>query len=625
MSGIAALYARAGRGVDPALLARLGAALRFRGPDGEGSWARGPVGLAHALHVTTIEAARERSPESLDDRLFIAADARIDARDELRAALRGAGRDVAVDATDPQLVLHAYDLWGEDCLPRLLGDYSFALWDAARGRLVCAVDALGARAFYYADRGGLFVGGNTLACARLHPDVRDALDERAVADFILFGYYLDRDITIDADVARVPPGHCLIVDEHGARLRPFFRWPELADAARASSGDVVSEFRDLLGRAVRDRLRTPEVSILMSGGVDSSLVALEAKRELGRRFAAPALRAYTAVYDHLVPDDEGRWARLVAQSLQIPLDLQPVDEGGVFDWVGRLSPSEPTLPAGIAPVLTQLGRMTAGSAVVLTGYDGDTLVRASLRAHFARELAAGRLAAFGRDLAWYLARTRSLPPLGIRTALAARRSRAAIGRPPWLRDDLWDRLALAARWQRTVADGSPAHPRAPALRSLAAPVWGAFFDAHDSAYFGRPVEFRHPLLDVRIVRFMLALDAIPWCVDKHLLRLCLDGLPSAVRARPKTPLEVDPFASMIRRVRTGAAPAPRPSHALAPWVDVAAMARALFERPDEGGDPWPLVRALALGAWLDLRAGRMPNEVLRAEASPVDVKLESHG
>jgi asparagine synthase (glutamine-hydrolysing) len=612
VSGIAAVFARVGRpgrGADPTLLARLVAALRFRGPDGEGAWSSGPIGLLHTLHATTVEAARERSPAALDDRLVIAADARLDARDELRAALRAAGREIAADATDPDLILHAYDVWGEDCLPRLLGDYSFALWDAARRRLVCAVDALGARAFYYADRGGLFLGGNTLACVRLHPDVRDALDERAAADFILFGHYLDRDVTIDADVARVPPGHSLVVDDDGARLRPFFRWPELEATRR---GDVVEELRELLGRAVRDRLRTPRVSVLMSGGVDSSLVALTAKRELPRGPGA-SLRAYTAVYDHLVPDDEGRWARLVAESLQIPLELQPVDDGGVFDWVGRLSPPEPTAGAGLAPVLAQLARMTAESPVVLTGYDGDTLVRASFRSHFARQLAAGHVASFGRDLAWYLARTRSLPPLGLRTAVAARRARAAIRRPPWLRVEPWDRLGLAARWERSlgVGIGSSAHPRAPALRSLAAPVWGAFFDAHDPGYLGRPVEFRHPLLDLRIVRFMLSLAAVPWCVDKRLLRLGLDGLPAAVRRRPKTPLAVDPFAPMIRRLRTGAAPAPRPSQELAPWVDVGEISRALFERGDQG-DPWPMVRALALGAWLDLRAGRTPREVLGA-------------
>ena len=114
------------------------------------------------------------SPTSLGDRLFITADARIDARDELCARLRDCGRDLALDLPDPELVLHAYDAWGEGCLRHLLGDFSFALWDASRRKLFCAVDALGVRPFFYADRGGLFVGSNSLACVRLHDKVRRA-------------------------------------------------------------------------------------------------------------------------------------------------------------------------------------------------------------------------------------------------------------------------------------------------------------------------------------------------------------------------------------------------------------------------------------------------------------------
>ena len=280
MSGIAALFARGGAPADAALLARLIAAQRFRGPDGQGSWSRGSVGLGHTLHKTTLEAEREVSPASLEDRLFITADARIDARDELCARLRDRGRELPLDLPDPELVLHAYDTWGEGCLPHLLGDFSFALWDASRRQLFCAVDPLGARAFYYADRGGSFVGSNTLACVRLHDQVRDELDERAVGDFILLGGYQDRDITIYADIARIPPGHFLVVGDDGARLTRYFDCPIRSKRARARPTTAWISFAPLLDRAVRDRLRTPKVAVYMSGGVDSPLVALTAKRRL---------------------------------------------------------------------------------------------------------------------------------------------------------------------------------------------------------------------------------------------------------------------------------------------------------------------------------------------------------
>lgn len=603
VSGIAALFARAGAPADAALLARLIAAQRFRGPDGQGSWLRGSVGLGHTLHRTTLEAECEVSPASLEDRLFVTADARIDARDELCARLRDHGRDLPVDLPDPDLILHAYDAWGEGCLRHLLGDFSFALWDAARRKLVCAVDALGARAFYYADRGGLFVGGNSLACVRLHPGVRDDLSERAVGDFIVLGCYEDRDLTIYADVARLPPGHFLVVDDDGARLQRHFSWPTPEEARWPSPRDCVDQFRELLGRAVRDRLRAPKVGIYMSGGVDSPLVALTAKRELARRFAAPELRAYCLVYDHLVPDDERHHARLAARSLAIPIDFQALDDGRLFDGVGRLAPPEPTCDLVMGPFLDQLARLAGHSPVVLTGDDGDSLLAASLRLHWRERLAQARPGTVARELAWYLRTQRSLPPVGVRTALARlRRARETPRRPGWLRESFWRRAGLARRWWRDHVGPRVTRSREPSVLRLAGRVWGASFDGYDPAFLGRPIDVRHPLIDLRLVRFALGLPAVPWCVDKHLFRLCLDELPEVLRRRPKAPMAADPVVQLLRRHGTAAVPAPAPR--LEPFVDVGALPDALARAASQADDPWPLLRAVALASWLERETPR---------------------
>jgi asparagine synthase (glutamine-hydrolysing) len=599
VSGLAAVFARGGAAADPALLGRMVAAQRFRGPDGQGSWARGEVGLGHTLFRTTREAEPQAGPVWLDDRLVITADARLDGRDELLARLGDRGRPLAA-APDAELILHAYDAWGEECLPHLLGDFSFALWDRARRKLVCAVDALGARAFYYADRGDLFAGANGLAPVRLHPGVRDQLDERAVGDFILAGHYQDRDLTIYADVKRIPPGHLLVVSREGVRLRQYFAWPEARETTWARPGDCVAAFRDLLDRAVRDRLRTDRAAILLSGGVDSPVVAAAAKR------ASPAteLRAYCATYERLIPDDEPRWAALAARSLSIPIDFQPLDDGGLFDWAGRLAPPEPTADCFIVPYMEQFSRLADESRVVLTGYDGDTLFVTDFALHWRRRLAQGRLATLVRELAFYVGRRRTLPPMGVRTSLARRRAAAALRRPAWLRADLWKRAGLAARWARGALPPLATTPRAAAALRFAAPYWGAFFDAHDAAYLGRPIDFRHPLLDLRVVQFVLALPALPWCVDKHLLRLCMDGLPEALRRRPKSPTIVDPFDLLIARGAPASLRARGLSPRLGPFADLPAMKAALARPPAPGEDPWPVFRALAVGLWLESQGAR---------------------
>src|SRR4029079_8964300 len=103
------------------------------------------------------------------------------------------------------------------------------------------------------------------------------------------------------------------------------------------------------------------------------------------------------------------------RSLEIPIDFQPMDEGALFDWVGRLRPPEPIADLLMGPFLDQLARLTGRSAVVLTGYDGDTLLRSAFRLHWKERLARGEVAALARELAWYVRTQRALPPIGVRT------------------------------------------------------------------------------------------------------------------------------------------------------------------------------------------------------------------
>jgi len=606
MSGVAALFARGGAPVDGALLERMAAAQRFRGPDGEGLWRRGSVGLAHALHRTTLEAERERSPASLDGRLFIAADARLDARDELCDRLRDHCPAVTTDIPDAELILRAYDAWGERCVRHLLGDFSFALWDAPRRQLVCAVDALGVKPFYYADRGGLFAGSNSLACVRLHRSVRDELNEVAVGDFLLAGCYEDRDITIYADIARIPPGHLLVVNESGSRLSRYFDWPEPAEVRWARPVDCLDAFQELLGRAVRDRLRTPKVAVFMSGGVDSPLVAWTAKQELARRFPDPELAAFCCVYDRLIPDDERGYAELAARSLSIPIDVQPLDGGHLFDWVGRLAPVEPFGDLAVGPCLDQVDRLAGRFAVALTGYDGDALLDAALRLHWRERLQRGRLGTLARDAAWYVRHTRALPPIGVLTWLARRRGGALSRlRPAWLREPLWRQMTEARRVPAERPAGCSAErprvtrSREPSARAFASPAWALVFDGYDPGCTGRPLEVRHPLADVRLIRFAFGLPAVPWCVDKHLLRRCLGELPEEIRARPKTPLAADPVAELHQRQGLGPSPPRWQSPLLSAFVDVPAVEKMLERRSVAPDELWPVLRTVAFGAWLE--------------------------
>ena len=149
MSGFVGILNLDGEPVDQALLEHMTRSLAFRGPDAEAIWCGEAVGLGHTLLRTTLKPVSEtesntendKQPATFDGRLWIVADARIDARAELIGKLKAkcvAANGVTLSTPDAMLILHAYDTWGEACVEYLVGDFSFAIWDASRRRLLCA-------------------------------------------------------------------------------------------------------------------------------------------------------------------------------------------------------------------------------------------------------------------------------------------------------------------------------------------------------------------------------------------------------------------------------------------------------------------------------------------------------
>jgi asparagine synthase (glutamine-hydrolysing) len=604
MSGIVALLHHDGAPADRELLERMTLAQRYRGPDGEGVWCEESVGFGHTLHKTTLEAEHEQQPAALGDRIFITADARIDARDELCDRLRACGIDAPNGTTDADLILKAYAAWGEGCFEHLLGDFSFALWDGPNRKLVCAVDHLGVKPFYYANRAGLFAGSNSLECVRMHPGVRGELNEVAVGDFILFGFVQDRDITIDRDIARIPPGHFLVV-EHGAlRTQRYFALPEPHEVHWSSHDACIEAFEELLARAVRDRLRTPRVAIFMSGGVDSTLIAQTAKRELRRQFESPVFEAFTNVFDRLIPDDERHYAGLAAASLGIPVHFQSGDDGEMYDWVERYVPAQPVDSPVWGPWSEQLARVASRFSVALTGYDGDALLGAAARLHWVERVRERRFVPLARELAWYVRHQRALPPIGVRTSLARLRDLAtpAVPRPAWLRADFCRRTGLDERWRAWLEPMRPVRSRDRALFDARGSAWGTLFDSHDPEAEGILLDVRHPLADVRVLRFAFGLPAVPWCIDKWLLRRCLHELPPAIVRRPKTPLQDEPDLLRFRAAGLGRLGRDWRTEGLAAYVDLRAIEPGLEATATSDAEIYALLRVVSLGLWVQARA-----------------------
>ena len=271
MSGIVGIVNLDGAPVDRDLLRRLANYLTFRGPDAQHTWCDGNVGLGHTLLRTTSEAETEQQPMSLDGKVWLTADARIDARNELIEKLK---RKLTPKPSpnDAELILYAYEAWGEDCLQHLIGDFAFVLWDGNARRLFCARDHLGVRQLYYSHNTTSFVVSNTVNCLRLHPSVSNKLNETAIGDFLLFGLNQEPNTTTFADIQKLPQAHSLIVSAGNVRLNQYWK-PSATLVRNRKPADVIDGFRDVLQQTVTDRLRTTGAGISMSGGLDSPAVA----------------------------------------------------------------------------------------------------------------------------------------------------------------------------------------------------------------------------------------------------------------------------------------------------------------------------------------------------------------
>jgi asparagine synthase (glutamine-hydrolysing) len=606
MSGIVGLLNLDGAPVDPALLARLTQSMAVGGPDGQATWAAGAIGLGHALLRTTLESAQEAQPCTLDGAAWITADARIDGRAELIAELRAqGGRAADSHQPDVELILHAYAAWGTSCVEHLIGDFAFAIWDTRQQRLFCARDQIGTKPFFYMHQGQTLAFSSSLNCLRLLPGFSPQLDEVAAADFLLFNTNQDPTTTIFSGIRRLTPAHTLTYADGALQIDRYWRLPDHPVIEYRPDEETITRFQSLFNQAVGDRLRTERVSMTMSGGLDSSSVAVTAQRLMGEAgLLKPAeggsergVRAFTLIQDQASPEDEGVYARLVAEHAHLAIEYLP-----------SRAPAPPDLDhiPDTAPEPGQLGiedpeahltlRLSGYSRVSLSGLGGDPLLYPS-RTFVYDLLGRGdwvRLARLVRGQLW---RTGKLPPLYLRSGLKRLLGGA---RPPalpaWVNPTFAARLGLPERQRQVLERIETQDPR----RGLAeAPFWSNQLAWGDPGYTRLPLEVRHPFFDVRLLIFALSVPPIPWMVNKALLRAAMRGLlPERVRLRPKTPLgaaraPVAPPGPVDWPERLAATPA------LEPFVNPGMLIQIIQETAKAAPQTAATVRApLALAYWL---------------------------
>lgn len=552
MSAIAGIYVLDGRPVDCILLERMVESLTHRGPDGGGFWTEGSVGLGHRMLWTTPESLKERQPMlSEDGGLCLTADARVDNRDELKAELEAKGIRLRTD-TDAELILQAYEVWGEDCPRKILGDFAFALWDGRRRRLFCARDPIGIKPFFY------FFDGKTFGWASEPKAIfEDGTIPRepnlTLICLYLLGRFDEREETLYRDVYRLPPAHYMVLE--GGHLRKAQYWDiDPGHMIRyQTDAEYAEHFLSLFREAVRTRLRSHgPVGALLSGGLDSSSIVCTAQR-LFQEGVIPnnGFETFSIVFDEL-PCDERSYIDEVVRQWDMKANHLPHEQH--LSWLdfeqAHLYPDVGYFPNIFMNAPSFRSASQKGIRIMLSGSGGDELFvvgvdrltdlmrQGSLRklmVQLRRDVALSLRSPFSLFFTYCL---RPLIPGPVKAALRPllKPSRGN-GIPSWVNAACLREMGVYERL-RTERRGTQFPTRAQQrIYNVLVYGWSTNI-ARDmmerlAAHFC--TESRYPFFDRRLVEFLLAVpEEQRWCGEwiKALLRRAMEGiLPEPIRTR----------------------------------------------------------------------------------------------
>ncbi len=297
MSVICGIYYTDGRAVAPETGVAMMDKLGIYHSDISGTWNVGSVFLGcHAQYVTPESAGEVIPYHDALTGLTITADAIVDNRTELSDKL-GIDHGKRQEIPDSLLILMAYQKWGQDCPRYLLGDFAFSIWDERQRELFCAVDHLGARAFYYYWSGKLFAFSTLIKPLFVLAEIEKKYNETWIADFLAIPavmHQLDPEITLFQGVYILPAGHMLSIQPDAMKKRVYWQVERRPKLQLKSDAAYDEAFREVLVEAVHCRMRSVRpVGVMLSGGLDSTSVASMAARELA--LAGRRLRAFSAI------------------------------------------------------------------------------------------------------------------------------------------------------------------------------------------------------------------------------------------------------------------------------------------------------------------------------------------
>lgn len=502
MCGIAGLFEPEGR-VSGELVLKMANVMAHRGPDGAGTWInrRRTCALSHRrLAIVDLSPAGAQPMVAADVGLTLVFNGEIYNYRELRQEL---ARDWTFRSeSDTEVILAGYVRWGTEVVGRLLGMFAFALWDETRDTLFLARDRCGEKPLYYSAQGTRFTFASEVKGLWQDATTTRQLDWAGARQFFTDGY-LTAGQSMIRGVHQLPPAHAMTVQAGTTRLWRYWDLPPAKPAPATSADELVDKLESLLGDAVRRQLVADvTVGVLLSGGVDSSLITA-----LATRHSSTKIRTFTISFRDSPQLDESAHARLVARHCGTEHTELEGSVGGpeILPELARQF-DEPLGDSSQVPTLLVSRLAQRECKVVLGGDGGDELFGGYRHYNRLLELRGSRGPRWAGRLA---ARVASQLPFGVRGRNYLMGFDSDATGEPQPTPRLFDAKSLrallpgapdAVRYEPLAGDAASPLFRAQA-RDFRAYLPGDILTKVDRASMLASLEVRAPFLDHRLVEF----------------------------------------------------------------------------------------------------------------------------
>jgi asparagine synthase (glutamine-hydrolysing) len=312
MCGISGILNFTGKPVDALQLKEMTRLIYHRGPDGDGIFIDGNVGIgSNRLAIIDLRKIADMPLIDTDGRYVIVYNGEIFNYVELRNELLDKGYKFNTNS-DTEVILNSYKEYGEECLDKFNGMWSFAIWDKNEKTLFCARDRYGIKPFYYYKNSEKFIFGSEIKQI-LSCGVNKEPNDEVIYDYLIFNFIDHTEQTFFKDIFKLPAGHKITVKGNDFTLKKWYNLPY--GNFMADTKNLYSEFYDLFYDSVRLRLRSDvEVGSCLSGGLDSSAIVC-AMHDILHNEGKPGIqKTYTACFDDPLIDERKYVEEVIKQT-----------------------------------------------------------------------------------------------------------------------------------------------------------------------------------------------------------------------------------------------------------------------------------------------------------------------